>query len=214
MIAKEGRVILIILLVFFFPFGVYAHASNLKVLHLLYLIFGSFYVFTVYFFRNPQRKIPNDDSAVVSPADGKIVSIKTINDSDIGESSQVISIFLSLFDVHAFRYPYNGTVKSVSRKKGKFIAAFNDRASNVNERVVTVVEADSFTFKVTQIAGLIARRILCYAVPNQLIKKGDRMGFIRFGSRADIVVPSNINICVNVGQKVKAGESIIARTQQ
>ena len=126
----------------------------------------------------------------------------------------MISIFLSLFDVHAFRYPHNGTVKSVNRKKGKFIAAFNDQASNQNERVVTVVEADSFTYKVTQIAGLIARRILCYAIPNQLIKKGDRLGFIRFGSRADIVVPSNVNICVNVGQKVKAGESIIARTQQ
>tara|TARA_Y100001970_G_scaffold64009_1_gene81983 strand:+ start:4672 stop:5316 length:645 start_codon:yes stop_codon:yes gene_type:complete len=214
MIAKEGRIILIILLAFFFPFGIYAHASNLIALHFLYYIFGFFYLFTVYFFRNPQRKIPNDNSAVVSPADGKIVSIKTINDSDIGEFSQVISIFLSLFDVHAFRYPHNGTVKSVNRKKGKFIAAFNDQASNQNERVVTVVEADSFTYKVTQIAGLIARRILCYAVPNQLIKKGDRMGFIRFGSRADIVVPSNINICVNVGQKVKAGESIIARTQQ
>jgi phosphatidylserine decarboxylase len=102
----------------------------------------------------------------------------------------------------------------VSAQKGKFIAAFNNDASNVNEQIVTVVEADSFNLKVKQIAGLIARRILCYATPNEMIKKGDRMGFIRFGSRADIVVPLNIKICVKVGQKVKAGESIIARINQ
>ena len=130
------------------------------------------------------------------------------------QPKKVISIFLSLFDVHAFRYPFNGKVKSVSAQKGKFIAAFNNDASNVNEQIVTVIEADSFNLKVKQIAGLIARRILCYATPNEMIKKGDRMGFIRFGSRADIVVPLNIKICVKVGQKVKAGESIIARINQ
>jgi len=214
MIAKEGRIILITLLVFFFPFGVYAHASNIKVLNYLYFLFGSFYVFTVYFFRNPLRRIPRDSSAILSPADGKIVSIKTVNDVEVGKSSQVISIFLSLFDVHAFRYPFNGKVKSVSSQKGKFVAAFNDNASNVNEQIVTVIETDSFNLKVKQIAGLIARRILCYATPNEMIKKGDRMGFIRFGSRADIVVPLNIKICVKVGQRVKAGESIIARINQ
>ena len=152
-----------------------------------------------------------DTSAILSPADGRVVSINTVNDDDIGDSSQVISIFLSIFDVHAFRYPYDGKIKSVNNRNGSFIAAFNHNASEVNEQIVTVIKSNSFTFKIKQIAGLVARRILCYAKPNEVVQKGDRMGFIRFGSRADIVVSSKIKVCVNVGEKVKAGESVIAR---
>ena len=211
MIAKEGRLILFSMLLILFPFGVYAHAFGNKILYYLYFIFGSFYIFTIYFFRDPDRKIPLDSSAIISPADGRVVSINTINDNDIGKSSQVISVFLSLFDVHVFRYPFNGEIKRVSHKKGKFIAAFNHNASEVNEQIEIVIDASDFTIKIKQIAGLFARRILCYAKPNQIIEKGTRMGFIRFGSRADIVVPSNVNVCINIGEKVKAGESIIAR---
>ena len=211
MIAKEGRLILCGLLLFLFPFGIYVHASEVKILYYLYLLFGSFYIFTIYFFRDPLRKIPFDTSAILSPADGRVVSINTVNDDDIGDSSQVISIFLSIFDVHAFRYPFDGKIKSVNNKNGSFIAAFNHNASQVNEQIVTVVESNNFTLKIKQIAGLVARRILCYAKPNEVVQKGDRMGFIRFGSRADIVVSSKIKVCVNVGEKVKAGESVIAR---
>ncbi|OUV41458.1 MAG: phosphatidylserine decarboxylase [Candidatus Marinimicrobia bacterium TMED108] len=211
MIAKEGRLILCGLLLFLFPFGIYVHASEVKILYYLYFLFGSFYIFTIYFFRDPLRKIPFDTSAILSPADGRVVSINTVNDNDIGESSQVISIFLSIFDVHAFRYPYDGKIKSVNNRNGSFIAAFNHNASEVNEQIVTVIKSNSFTFKIKQIAGLVARRILCYAKPNEVVQKGDRMGFIRFGSRADIVVSSKIKVCVNVGEKVKAGESVIAR---
>ena len=211
MIAKEGRLILCGLLLFLFPFGIYVHASEVKILYYLYFLFGSFYIFTIYFFRDPLRKIPFDTSAILSPADGRVVSINTVNDNDIGESSQVISIFLSIFDVHAFRYPFDGKIKSVNNKNGSFIAAFNHNASEVNEQIITVIKSNNFTFKIKQIAGLVARRILCYAKPNEVVQKGDRMGFIRFGSRADIVVSSEIKICVNVGEKVKAGESVIAR---
>ena len=211
MIAKEGRLILCGLLLFLFPFGIYVHASEVKILYYLYFLFGSFYIFTIYFFRDPLRKIPFDTSAILSPADGRVVSINTVNDNDIGESSQVISIFLSIFDVHAFRYPFDGKIKSVNNKNGSFIAAFNHNASQVNEQIVTVVESNNFTLKIKQIAGLVARRILCYAKPNEVVQKGDRMGFIRFGGRADIVVSSKIKVCVNVGEKVKAGESVIAR---
>ena len=211
MIAKEGRLILCGLLLFLFPFGIYVHASEVKILYYLYFLFGSFYIFTIYFFRDPLRKIPFDTSAILSPADGRVVSINTVNDNDIGESSQVISIFLSIFDVHAFRYPYDGKIQSVNNRNGSFIAAFNHNASEVNEQIVTVIKSNSFTFKIKQIAGLVARRILCYAKPNEVVQKGDRMGFIRFGSRADIVVSSKIKVSVNVGEKVKAGESVIAR---
>ena len=211
MIAKEGRFFLFGLLLLLFPFGIYVHASEVKILYYFYLLFGSFYIFTIYFFRDPLRKIPFDTSAILSPADGRVVSINTVNDDDIGDSSQVISIFLSIFDVHAFRYPFDGKIKSVNNKNGSFIAAFNHNASQVNEQIVTVVESNNFTLKIKQIAGLVARRILCYAKPNEVVQKGDRMGFIRFGSRADIVVSSKIKVCVNVGEKVKAGESVIAR---
>ena len=211
MIAKEGRLILCGLLLFLFPFGIYVHASEVKILYYLYFLFGSFYIFTIYFFRDPLRRIPFDTSAILSPADGRVVSINTVNDNDIGESSQVISIFLSIFDVHAFRYPYDGKIKSVNNRNGSCIAAFNHNASEVNEQIVTVIKSNSFTFQIKQIAGLVARRIFCYAEPNEVVQKGDRIGFIRFGSRADIVVSSEIKICVNVGEKVKAGESVIAR---
>jgi phosphatidylserine decarboxylase len=211
MIAKEGRLILISLLILLFPFGLYVHASDIKILYYIYIFFGSFYLFTIYFFRNPQREITPDSSAILSPADGRIISIKTINDDEVGDSSKVISIFLSVFDVHVIRYPFDGKVKSVNSANGKFIAAFAHNASDVNEQIVTVVEANNFIFKIKQIAGLVARRILCYAKPNENIIKGDRMGFIRFGSRADIVVSSEIDVCVNIGEKVKAGESVIGR---
>ena len=214
MIAQEGRLILIGLLILIFPFGIYAHASDIKILYYIYLFFGSFYIFTIYFFRDPQRNIPTDDSIILSPADGKIVSIKEINDDDVGSSSQVISIFLSLFDVHVFRYPFSGKVKSVNSSKGKFFPAFAHNAPDVNEQTTTVIETNNFTIKIKQIAGLVARRILCYATPNEIVKKGDRMGFIRFGSRADIVVSSKIDVCVKLGDKVKAGESVIGRINQ
>ena len=214
MIAKEGRLILISLLILLFPFGIYAHASDIKILYYIYIFFGSFYLFAIYFFRDPQRKITFDNSAILSPADGRVISIKTINDDEVGDSSKVISIFLSIFDVHVFRYPFDGKVKSVKSRKGKFIAAFADNASDVNENIVTVIEANNFIFKIKQIAGLVARRIICYSKPNENVIKGDRMGFIRFGSRADIVVSSKVEVCVNIGEKVKAGESVIGQTKQ
>tara|TARA_S200000501_G_scaffold345570_1_gene358333 strand:+ start:641 stop:1285 length:645 start_codon:yes stop_codon:yes gene_type:complete len=214
MIAKEGRLFLISVLIFLFPFGLYVHASDIKILYYIYILFGSFYLFAIYFFRDPQRKITPDSSTILSPADGRIISIKKINDNEVGSSSKVISIFLSVFDVHVFRYPFDGKVKSVKSTEGKFIAAFADNASDVNEKIVTVIEANNFIFKIKQIAGLVARRILCYAKPNENVTKGDRMGFIRFGSRADIVVSSEIDVCVNIGEKVKAGESVIGRIKQ
>ena len=211
MIAKEGRVILFILLAISFPIGVYSHASNNQYLTFLYYLFGIVFLFTLYFFRDPFRKVNNNPSFFVSPADGRILSISVVNDNDIGPSSHVISIFLNLFDVHVNRYPFDGIIEQVERKNGKFIAAFNHGAADVNEQVITTIAYHSSKYKIKQIAGLIARRILCYARPNLKVMKGDRMGFIRFGSRTDLVVPSNITICVKEGDKVKGGETVLAK---
>ena len=209
MIAKEGRIILIPLLFITFPIGVYAHASNNFVLIILYSILGSLFLFCLNFFRDPVRSIPSEKSIVVAPADGKVVRIENINDSNIGESSQLVSIFLNVFNVHVNRVPIDGLVESVERKQGRFLAAFNHIASDENEQVITIINNESGKYKIKQIAGLIARRILCYAKEDMKLNKGDRLGFIRFGSRTDIIMPKKITLKVEVGQKVIGGETII-----
>ena len=209
MIAKEGRIILIPLLFITFPIGVYAHASNNFVLIILYAILGSLFLFCLNFFRDPVRSIPSEKSIVVAPADGKVVKIEYINDSNIGESSQLVSIFLNVFNVHVNRVPVDGLVESVERKQGRFLAAFNHIASDENEQVITIIKNESGKYKIKQIAGLIARRILCYAKEDMKLNKGDRLGFIRFGSRTDIIMPKKITLKVEVGQKVIGGETII-----
>ena len=209
MIAKEGRIILIPLLFITFPIGVYAHASNNFVLIILYAILGSLFLFCLNFFSDPVRSIPSEKSIVVAPADGKVVKIEYINDPNIGESSQLVSIFLNVFNVHVNRVPIDGLVESVERKQGRFLAAFNHIASDENEQVITIINNESGKYKIKQIAGLIARRILCYAKEDMKLNKGDRLGFIRFGSRTDIIMPKKITLKVEVGQKVIGGETII-----
>ena len=209
MIAKEGRIILFPLLFITFPIGVYAHASNNFVLIILYAILGSLFLFCLNFFRDPVRSIPSEKSIVVAPADGKVVRFENINDSNIGESSQLVSIFLNVFNVHVNRVPVDGLVQSVERKQGRFLAAFNHIASDENEQVITIINNESGKYKIKQIAGLIARRILCYAKEDMKLNKGDRLGFIRFGSRTDIIMPKKITLKVEVGQKVIGGETII-----
>lgn len=211
MIAKEGRIILIPLLLITFPVGLYAHATNNLTLTILYAILGVLFLFCLNFFRDPKRTIPMDASLVISPADGKVVKVTEINDPEVGEGAKMVSIFLNVFNVHVNRVPLDGTVTAMDRKTGKFLAAFDHKASDVNEQVVTVLSHASGQFKIKQIAGLIARRILCYAQPGQKMHKGGRLGFIRFGSRTDLIMPAHVNVKVEVGQKVVGGETIIGQ---
>ena len=209
MIAKEGRILLIPLLLITFPIGVYAHASNNNLLIILYTILGLLFLFCLNFFRDPIRSIQPDKSAIVSPADGKVVKIEDVDDPDVGESAKLVSIFLNVFNVHVNRVPIDGVVESVEQKKGRFFAAFNHKASDENEQIITLLNNESGKYKIKQIAGLIARRILCYAEKGVKMNKGDRLGFIRFGSRTDIIMPKQLNLKVEVGQKVTGGETII-----
>ena len=211
MIAKEGRIILIPLLLITFPVGLYAHATNNLTLTILYAILGVLFLFCLNFFRDPKRTIPMDASLIISPADGKVVKVTEIDDPEVGEGAKLVSIFLNVFNVHVNRVPLDGTVTAMDRKTGKFLAAFDHKASDVNEQVVTVLSHASGQFKIKQIAGLIARRILCYAEPGQKMHKGGRLGFIRFGSRTDLIMPSNVNVKVEVGEKVFGGETIIGQ---
>ena len=211
MLAPEGRRILISLLLSSFLLGIASHYYNYQILIILYFIFGILLIFTCNFFRDPIRKCPSDESLIISPADGKIIRIDQVDDDKVGKNASRISIFLNVFNVHVNRVALTSKVSEVVHKSGNFIAAYNHKASDENERTNILFNATKFNYRVLQIAGLIARRIHCYAEVDKEMKKGDRLGFIMFGSRTDIIFPSSVEIKVNIGEKVKGGETIIGK---
>ncbi len=167
-------------------------------------------IFVIFFFRDPERRIPEGESIFVSPADGKIILIKDTNEQIyLNSYSKEISIFMSPFDVHVNRAPCDGKVTVVKHSRGKFIAAYKDESSLKNENVVMVLENQKGKVLVRQVAGFIARRIVCKTKVGDYLKRGDRYGMIKFGSRLDVYLPSFTKINVKVGDKVKAGETIL-----
>lgn len=165
----------------------------------------------MHFFRDPERICPNENNIAVSPADGKIVKIENINSPFTGESCTCISIFMSLLNVHVNRMPINAQIKAIHYYPGKFFNASLDKASKYNERCVYIIEGDEGKFVMIQIAGLIAQRIVSYAEIGDTLKKGERFGMIKFGSRVDLHIPKNYELNVSIGEKVFAGQSIIAK---
>lgn len=204
-IAKEGVPFLIPALIgTLLCFGLGWTASALLILLIT--------LFIAYFFRNPKRKIPSLKNIVVSPADGKVIEVGECPEGRFfNEKTLKISIFMSPFDVHLNRAPVSGKVLQVAYFPGKFFAANRDKASLQNEQNALVIEAEEIPAKVLliQIAGFIARRIVCYAKPGDLLHRGDIFGLIRFGSRVDLYLPVTIRPIVRVGQHLKGGESII-----
>ena len=163
-------------------------------------------VFIAFFFRDPERTIPTDASVIVSPADGKIVGIIPEPDHTLR-----VSIFLSVFNVHINRSPIGGEVESVQYIPGKFKVAFDQNASLENEQNILVISNGSYRIKLSQIAGILARRIVCWKKQGDKVDKGERIGLIKFGSRVDVFLPENVNLAVGLGDKVYGGSSIIAR---
>ena len=195
----SAALIILFLLVVFFYF-IY---KPLFILSLILLIF------TFYFFRDPERVVPIGDDILVSPADGLITNITEIKE---GKKTYIrVSIFLSIFNVHIQRLPISGVVTKVDYIEGKFINATLDKASDENERLKITIKNGNNLIYVTQIAGLIARRIVNYVKPNENINQGDRYGIIKFGSRVDIEFPNNFKLLVNEGQQCIGGETIIAQ---
>lgn len=167
--------------------------------------------FVVNFFRDPVRVIPSDPRAVVSPADGRVVALAEADDPYLKRRAMRISVFMNVFDVHSNRMPVSGQVLAVWYHKGKFLNAVLDKASEANERnAVWIRTDDGRDVVVVQVAGLIARRILCYVQPNQRVERGQRYGFIRFGSRVDVYLPTEVRPRVALGDKVKGGSDVIA----
>jgi|SRR5580704_618405 phosphatidylserine decarboxylase len=171
------------------------------------LIFLGLFVF--YFFRDPERTIPSDPGAVVSPADGKVVVI--VEEPHDGRPGQRISIFLSIWNVHIQRAPVAGKVSSVVYRPGKFLGAYKAAASSENEQNVISILTPLGPMMFKQIAGAIARRVICWKREGEAVALGDRIGMIRFGSRVDVWLPPEAKIAVQKGQMVKGGESILAK---
>jgi len=197
-VASEGWV-------FVFPL---AGATVLSVLAGWWSVTGLGLALTVgvaLFFRDPERVIPQTPESIVSPADGRVMDIVPEN-----AQTQRISIFLSLWDVHINRAPYGGVVRSVVYTPGEFLAAYRQEASLVNEaNTITIADHDR-EFMVKQIAGVLARRIVCRVRPGDTLEKGQRYGLIRFGSRTDLLLPATAEIAVQVGDVVRGGETILA----
>jgi len=165
------------------------------------------------FFRDPDRITPVDKGVVVSPADGKVIAAGLVDNSPFSNGEFMkISIFMSVFNVHVNRVPYNGRVKEIDYYPGKFFSANLDKASEQNEHNAVSIEMETGQpLCVVQIAGLIARRIICYIKPGDQVIRGQRFGLICFGSRLDVYLPADIKLRLAVGDKVKAGTSILGQ---
>jgi phosphatidylserine decarboxylase len=169
-------------------------------------------LFVVSFFRNPERTAPGDDSTVVAPADGTVIVVERVSETPLGTEALKISIFMSVFNVHVNRAPLDGKVIDIAYHPGRFLDARDGRASSENERNGVVLEtASGIRIAFVQIAGLIARRIICYPKIGDVLVRGTRYGLIRFGSRVDVYLPVDVEPQVKLGDITTAGETVLGR---
>jgi phosphatidylserine decarboxylase len=168
-------------------------------------------LFVLQFFRDPPREVPGDVNTVVSPADGRIVAVENVRDPYLERDAIKVSVFMNVFNVHSNRAPVDGEVKQVWYRSGSFVNAALDKASTENERNALWIRADAGAdITCVQVAGLIARRILCYVKPGDRLGRGQRYGFIRFGSRVDVYLPPNARVRASLGDKVYAASTVLA----
>lgn len=165
--------------------------------------------FMAYFFRDPRREPPQDPTAVVAPADGTVTRVSAI--ADTVDSPTLVSIFLSPLDVHINRAPIAGTVTNVSYTRGKFLMATDKNASLVNEQNALTIQGEKITVVCKQIAGILARRIICWKHAGEQVKLGERFGLIKFSSRTDVLLPAGVEVLVTEGMRVRGGTTVIGR---
>jgi phosphatidylserine decarboxylase len=166
-------------------------------------------VFMAFFFRDPERAVPTDPNVVVSPADGRVTRVGPM--SEEADSPTVVSIFLSPFDVHINRSPIPGKIVDIKYSPGKFLMATNEKASLVNEQNALTIQGEKITVVCKQIAGILARRIVCWRGKGDNLKLGERFGMIKFSSRTDVLLPANVQVLVKEGQRVRGGTTVIGR---
>ena len=205
-IAREGWPFLAITLILAIAATVWCAAWSIP----LWIIF----IFVLQFFRDPAREIPQQADAVLSPCDGRVIKVERAQDPYGQRDAILISVFMNVFNVHSNRSPVDGTIQKVQYFPGKFVNADLDKASLENERNAIVLNTDGGqTVTFVQVAGLIARRILCYVKADDVLSRGQRYGFIRFGSRVDVYLPLSANVKVSIGDKVSATTTILAQLQ-
>ena len=174
------------------------------------VLFLSLASFVAYFFRDPERTPPSGPGVIASPADGRVVAVE-----DGENGGRKIGIFLAIYNVHINRSPVAGVIRKIEYRPGKFMAAFNEKADEVNEQnAFDIVTESGEKFRVVQIAGLIARRIVCWTKVGDVLNRGQRIGLIQFGSRTDLYFPPGYEITVKKGDKVRGGETTVARATQ
>jgi phosphatidylserine decarboxylase len=215
-ISKEGYKILIygFIVLLVLNIGVELLWADLVLLKWSFLIISFlFYLFILFFFRLPARKLEPDHGLIYSPADGKVVVIEETDEMEYFRDKRLqVSIFMSPFNVHSNRYPVSGRIKHVSYNPGRNLVAWHPKSSELNERSTIVIEtADGTEILIRQIAGAVARRIVTYSRQGEEVRQGDELGFIKFGSRVDVFLPAGTEIEVPILQHVKANKSIIAK---
>ncbi|MGC6429251.1 MAG: phosphatidylserine decarboxylase family protein [Flavobacteriales bacterium] len=208
---KEGYKIIFFSLLFFILSNYLIQSPDW--LSSLYLLISSIFIILILqFFRNPNRKVTASENEIVAPADGKVVVIEEVEETEYFKDKRIqVSIFMSPINVHVNRYPISGIVKYAKYHPGKYLVAWHPKSSIENERTSIVVENKKFSILFRQIAGALARRIVMYSKTNEEVVKGDDFGFIKFGSRVDIFLPVGTDIKVKLNQKVKGNQSIIAK---
>lgn len=171
-----------------------------------------FYILILQFFRNPRRYTQVDENHIIAPADGKVVVIEETTETEYFKDKRIqVSIFMSPINVHVNRYPVTGKVAYQKYYKGKYLVAWHPKSSTENERTTVVVDSPKGSVLFRQIAGALARRIVCYAKEGQAAAQGEEFGFIKFGSRIDLFLPVNCKIVVNLNEKTVGGETVIAK---
>ncbi len=211
MFAKYGYYTILRIIFFLLVITVIAFIiPNIIIKSFILILVIFFFIFTLYFFRDPERFPPDKDNIIVSPADGRVIFVKNVfDDKFINGAAKQISIFMSPFNVHVNRIPNSGIIDYIKYYKGKYLAAFKDKASIENERAEFGITTKSGKILFTQVAGFIARRIVYDLKEGDKVEIGKRFGMIKFGSRVDVIVPSKWSEKVKSGDSVVAGETIL-----
>ena len=213
LIHKEGYRIILTTIIILIALNYAVSSFAIEWLNTIFLIASLIFMFLILqFFRNPVRKVEASENEVVAPADGKVVVIEEVEETEYFKDKRLqVSIFMSPINVHVNRYPINGKVQYAKYHPGKYLVAWHPKSSTENERTTVVVENDKIAILFRQIAGALARRIVMYSKENDTAKKGEDFGFIKFGSRVDLFFPIGTKINVELDQVVKGNKTVIAR---
>jgi phosphatidylserine decarboxylase len=212
MIAQGGLKIIYITTIILIILLITCYFFSNTYLKIITVLAGVIFIYNFYFFRDPERKIPLEDNIILSPADGTIIKIAEVEEPYyFKQKVTCVSIFLSIFNIHVNRIPISGKVDYFQYNRGKFLPAFNDKASKDNEQTVIGIKNSKVKILFKQIAGIIARRVVCNVKEGDSVTVGQRFGIIRYGSRVDIFLPENVELKIKNRDKVKGGLTIIGK---